>query len=52
MKVLQKHGLVKPGASLWDAPGFYAIKKDGGLRMCVDYSTLNKLTSRNTHPVS
>ena len=40
-------GWIRPSTSPWGAPVLFASKKDGGLRMCVDYRALNKLTVKN-----
>jgi len=42
-------GLVRPSASPWGAPVLLVKKKDGGLRLCVDYQELNRVTVRNKY---
>lgn len=44
-------GLIQPSASPWGAPVLFAAKKDGGLRMCIDYRQLNKVTIKNRYPI-
>ncbi len=39
---LLKKGHIKPSSSPFGAPIFFVGKKDGGLRMCIDYRALNK----------
>ena len=34
---LLKHGLIEPSSSSYDAPVLFVAKKDGSLRMCIDY---------------
>ena len=42
---------IQPSCSPWAAPVLFARKKDGGLRLCVDYRALNKMTVRNRYPL-
>ncbi|PRP72873.1 hypothetical protein PROFUN_17034, partial [Planoprotostelium fungivorum] len=44
-------GLIRPSKSPCGAPIVFARKKDGSLRLCVDYRRLNDLTVRNVYPL-
>ena len=48
--LLQK-GLIEPCASPFGAPVLFVLKRDGTLRMCVDYRALNKQTIRDRYPL-
>eukprot|EP00961_Rhodomonas_salina_P047039 631326-Rhodomonas_salina.1 len=47
LKKLLDAGLVDPSSSPYAAPVLFAPKKDGSLRMCVDYRALNSQTIKD-----
>jgi hypothetical protein len=44
-------GFIRHSASPAGAPCFFVKKKDGSLRLCVDYRGLNKVTVKNRYPL-
>ena len=51
MEELLSKGFVKTSTSPWGAPVLFVRKKDGSLRLCIDYRQLNKVTIRNQYPL-
>jgi hypothetical protein len=51
LEELLTKGYIKPSKSPYGAPVFFVHKKDGMLRMCVDYEALNKVTVKNRYPL-
>ena len=49
-ELLEKQ-FIGPSASPWEAPILLVKKKDSGMRLCVDYWQLNKVTSKNKYPL-
>lgn len=46
-----ERGWIRPSTSQYGAPILFARKKDGSLRMCVDYRKLNDVTRKNRTPL-
>ena len=44
-------GWIKPSTSQYNHPILFARKKDGTLRMCIDYRALNNNTIVNRYPL-
>ncbi|KAL4341455.1 hypothetical protein GQ457_08G021100 [Hibiscus cannabinus] len=50
LQELQDKGFIRPSSSPWGAPVLFVKKKDGSMRLCVDYRQLNKVTVKNKYP--
>ena len=48
---LIEKGLIVPSSSPFGAPVLFVKKKDGSMRMCIDYRRLNAITVKNAYPV-
>jgi hypothetical protein len=44
-------GLIHPSASPWGSPVLFVDKRDGTIRLCVDYRKLNEVTIKNKYPL-
>lgn len=44
-------GMIRPSSSPYSAPVLFVKKKDGSLRLCVDYRMLNNITIKNRYPL-
>jgi hypothetical protein len=50
LQELLDKGYIRPSSSPWGCPALFVKKKDGSLRMCVDYRPLNAVTIKNKYP--
>ena len=48
---MRQNGIIEPAASPWASNVVLAKKKDGSLRLCVDYRNLNTVTYQDTYPL-
>ena len=51
LEELLSKGFIQPSISPWGAPILFVKKKDGSLRLCIDYRQLNWATIRNQYPL-
>ena len=51
LQELLDKGFIRPSVSPWGAPVLFMKKKDGSLRLCIDYRRLNRVTIRNKYPL-
>ena len=49
LQELLDKGFIRPSASPWGCPALFVKKKDGSLRLCVDYLPLNAVTIKNKY---
>ncbi|KAL9256840.1 Retrovirus-related Pol polyprotein from transposon 17.6-like protein [Drosera capensis] len=51
LKDLLDAGFIRPSKAPYGAPVLFQKKKDGSLRLCIDYRALNKVTIKNKYPI-
>jgi hypothetical protein len=51
LQELLDKGYIRPSSSPWGCPALFVKKKDGSLRLCVDYRPLNAVTIKNKYPL-
>ncbi|XP_058180091.1 uncharacterized protein LOC131298630 [Rhododendron vialii] len=51
LQELMDKGFIRPSTSPWGAPALFVKKKEGTLRLCIDYRQLNRVTIKNRYPL-
>jgi hypothetical protein len=51
LKDLLDKQYIRPSASPWGSPVLFVRKKDGTMRLCIDYRSLNAVTIKNKYPL-
>ena len=51
LKFLLGKDFIRPSIWLWGTLVLFLKKKDGSLKMCIDYRQLNKFTIKNKYPL-
>ena len=51
LEELLSKGFIRPSISPWGALVLFVKKKDGSLRLCIDYRQMNRVTIRNQYPL-
>ena len=51
IEYMLEHGFNRPSDSPYGTPVLFAPQKNGRLRFCIDYRSLNKKTGKNRYPL-
>ena len=51
LEELMEKDYIRSSVSPWGAPVLFVKKKDGSLRLCIDYRELNAVTIKNKYPL-
>ncbi|KAK8523041.1 hypothetical protein V6N12_073752 [Hibiscus sabdariffa] len=51
LEKLQSKGFIRPNTSPYGASVLFVKKKDGSMRLCIDYRQLNRVTIKNKYPL-
>ena len=51
LQELLNKGFIRPSVSPWGASVLFVKKKNGSLRLCIDYQMLNQITVKNKYPL-
>ncbi|KAL4348382.1 hypothetical protein GQ457_17G011120 [Hibiscus cannabinus] len=51
LEELQNKGFIRPSTSPWGALVLFVKKKDGSMRLCIDYRQLNRVMIKNNYPL-
>jgi len=49
LEELLKKGYIHPSVSPWGSPVLFVKKKDGMLKLCIDFTQLNKVIVKNKY---
>ena len=49
LKEILDKGYIMPSVSPWGAPVLFVKKKDGTIKLCIDYKQLNKVDYKNRY---
>ena len=51
LQEMEENGVIEPSCSEWASPIVVAKKKDGSIRLCIDYRKLNAATPMDAYPM-
>jgi hypothetical protein len=51
IEIMKNQGIIRPSCSPWATPVVLVTKKDGGVRFCIDFRSLNEKTKSDAYPL-